>query len=50
MIKRALGEKVLYLMVVNLPSGEELQAAKEAVERVKREEPAWWEKILGGGK
>ena len=50
LIKRTLGEKVLYLMVVNLPSEEELQAAKEAVERLKKEEPAWWEKILGGGK
>lgn len=48
LIKRTLGEKVSYLMVVNLPSEEELQAAKEAVERVKREEPSWWEKFAGG--
>lgn len=47
LVRRQLGENVLYLMVVNMPSDEELQAAKEAEERMKREQPNWFEKIMG---
>lgn len=48
LVRRQLGENVLYLMVVNMPSEEELQAAKEAEERMKAEEPGWFEKFVGG--
>jgi hypothetical protein len=32
-------------MVVNMPSEEELQAAKAAVEEMKKERPNWFEKF-----
>lgn len=46
LVKRSLGENILYLMVVNMPSEEELQAAKEAEERMKKEQPNWFEKMM----
>lgn len=46
-VKRMLGDNTLYLMVVNMPSEEELQAAKEAEERLKRENPGWFEQLTG---
>lgn len=42
--KRAFGEGVLYLLVVNTPSEQQLQAAEEAEERMRREVPDWYEK------
>ena len=41
-----LGDNVLYLMVVNMPSDEELRAAEEAEENMKRDQPNWFEKIM----
>lgn len=31
-------------MVVNMPTAEELAAAKELEEQLKKEQPGWWEK------
>jgi hypothetical protein len=42
--KRTFSEGVLYLLVVNMPSEQQLQAAKEAEERMKREVPDWYTK------
>ena len=45
-VKKKLGEGVLYLLIVNMPSEAELQAAKEAEEKMKREQPNWFEKLM----
>lgn len=49
LIRRQIGTNTLYLMVVNMPTEEELQVAKEAEERMKREEPNWFEKMVASG-
>lgn len=45
LIKKALSDNIVYLMIVNMPSEEELQAAKAAEEKMKREQPNWFEKM-----
>ena len=45
LMKKVLKDNILYLMVVNMPSEEELQAAKVAVEEMKKEQPNWFEKL-----
>lgn len=46
LMKKALKADVLYLMIVNMPNEEELQAAKAAEEKMKREQPNWFEKAI----
>ena len=46
LVKRTLGDNILYLMIVNMPSDEELKAAKEAEERFTKEQPNWFEKLI----
>ena len=45
LVKKALAPNVLYLMIVNMPSEEELQAAKAAEEKMKKERPNWFESL-----
>ena len=48
LVKKALKDSILYLMIVNMPSEEELQAAKAAEEKFKKEQPNWFEKVVSG--
>ncbi|KAF2165065.1 hypothetical protein M409DRAFT_55965 [Zasmidium cellare ATCC 36951] len=43
-VRKVLGERVLYLMVVNMPSREEMEVAAQMEARMKAEEPNWFEK------
>ena len=45
-VKKVLAPNILYLMIVNMPSEEELQAAKAAEERMKKERPNWFENLM----
>jgi hypothetical protein len=45
LVTKVLKDNILYLMIVNMPSEEELQAAKAAVEEMKKEQPNWFEKL-----
>ncbi|KAK4505224.1 hypothetical protein PRZ48_003187 [Zasmidium cellare] len=44
-VRKVLGERVLYLMVVNMPSKEEMEVAAQMEARMKAEQPNWFEKF-----
>lgn len=45
LVKKALAFNILYLMIVDMPTEEELQAAKAAEQKMKKERPNWFENL-----